>query len=82
MMIAAFSLSDEAPFPEDVFEVGEKYYVIKFGGRAPVLEEDFEKQRETLAEKYLQQKKNSYLEQWTENAQAHTKILVRENMVR
>lgn len=76
LLITAFSLSPDNPFPDDVFEHNEKYYVLRLLGREKAIEEDFEKKKDALRQKQLKQKKNEYLAAWMGYARSRSNIVV------
>ena len=76
VMITAFSLTPDNPFPDDVFEHTGKYYVIRLLGREKALQEDFEKKKEELRKKQLKQKQNQHLAAWLDYARAQSHVVV------
>lgn len=61
---AAFQLSAKQPYPEKpVFWQG-KYYILAFKNRQPPSAEDFQKEKELLARRLLEEKRRLLLEAW------------------
>lgn len=76
MMNAAFSLTAKAPYPNEVFEVNGKMYVIKQAGSEGAVREDFEKKKGELAKRYGNQKKRECLDAWLQYARAQAEVVL------
>ena len=76
ILIIAFGLSPDNPYPDDVFEYNGKYYILRLLGREKALREDFEKKKEEIRKKQLNQKKNQYLAAWVAHARAQSRVVV------
>ncbi len=72
----AFKLSSENRFPEDVNKGQKGYYVFRFRERKEPPAVDFEKERESIRKKLLQQKKNRVVEEWLEQVKKQNEIII------
>ena len=75
MMIAAFGLSLDHPYAEEVFEVNEKSYLIKLKEREEVLREEFNVNEKEQWEKHRLQKSSKYLDDWLDNVRLHIAVV-------
>ena len=75
MMIAAFGLSLDHPYAEEVFEVNEKSYLIKLKEREGVLREEFNAKEKEQGEKQRLQKSGKYLDAWLDNLRLHIAVV-------
>jgi len=76
LTMAAFSLTLGNFYPEEAFEINEKYYLVKLKQREEALLEDFTDKREEYRKKYLFQKNEKYLDDWLNNARLHSNVVV------
>ena len=75
MMVAAFSLSPEAPFAKEAFEVGGKIYLIKLKTREEAPPQKFLDEKSKVEKRYLYEKTNNYLEDWLKNGRLQANIV-------
>jgi peptidyl-prolyl cis-trans isomerase D len=76
IMVAAFCLTAESPYPEDVFEHKEKFFIFRLAGKEKALREEFEMKRDQLRKREAEQKKIQYLGGWLQHARAQSQIVV------
>jgi peptidyl-prolyl cis-trans isomerase D len=78
----AFELSEQNRLPEEVFKGRKGYYVIEFSQRkAPELEA-FEKEKEDIEKRLLQQKQFKIFEAWLEQIKDRSEIVVEKEFLR
>jgi peptidyl-prolyl cis-trans isomerase D len=75
MMIAAFRLSLESPYPDEVYEVNEKTYLVKLKEREEVIQEEFTAKEEEQGKKYRLQKSGRYLDDWLDNVRFYSAVI-------
>ena len=75
MMIAAFGLSLDHPYAEEVFEANEKNYLIKLKEREEVLQEEFNVDEKEQWEKYRLRKSSKCLDDWLDNVLLHIAVV-------
>jgi len=80
MMAAAFSLSPEAPFAKEVFEVGGKIYLIKLKAKEEVSPEEFLDKKSKTEKRYLYEKRNEYLEDWLKDGRLRANIVFNQKV--
>jgi peptidyl-prolyl cis-trans isomerase D len=68
---AAFGLSGKEKLPGKAFQVNNSYYVI----------EDFEKEKDQIIERLLQQKKFKTIENWLAEKRKSSEIIIEENFI-
>jgi peptidyl-prolyl cis-trans isomerase D len=73
---AAFELSDRTSLPQEVFQGGKGFYVIKFKQRKTPSKEEFDKEKANVKEKLLQQKRSEALRAWLEQKKNSSEIIV------
>ena len=78
---AAFELSDDRFLPQEVFQGGKGFYVIKFKQRKTPSMEEFEKEKANINERLLQQKRSETLREWLEQKKKSSEIVVEEGFV-
>ncbi len=78
---AAFELSDDRFLPQEVFQGGKGFYVIKFKQRKTPSMEEFEKEKANIKERLLQQKRSETLREWLEQKKKSSEIVVEEGFV-
>jgi peptidyl-prolyl cis-trans isomerase D len=78
---AAFDLSLDRPLPEQVFEVDQNWYVIRFERRQAPPQDRFEQQKEALAAQLNQQKAYEALEALLARLRAGGRIEVNHDML-
>jgi len=74
MMAASFRLTAARPYPEKVFEVNGKYYLIKFKQREKAKKAEFKDKEKENRKKYTFQKREEYLDDWLKNARIHADV--------
>ena len=62
-----FNLSEEAPFPEDVYENGKKVYVIKLKEVKPADMSSYAEEKELVKEELLSKKQQESIDRYVEN---------------
>ncbi len=78
---AAFELSDDKLLPQEVFQGGKGFYVIKFKQRKSPAMEEFEKEKANINERLLQQKRAETLKTWLEQKKNSSEIIVEEGLL-
>ena len=81
IITAAFMLSKENSFPEEVIEGIKGYYVIKFNDRKTPDSEEFEKEKESVSESLLMQKKNRLFEKWLTALKDESEIFIEKDFL-
>lgn len=76
---ASFALSDENRLPENIFSVGDNYYVIQFASRQEPAGEEFEKEKDQVRDQLLQQKRFKTMETWLAEKRKSSEVLVEES---
>jgi len=79
---AAFGLSDQKPFPENVIKTRKGYYVIEFKQRKQPSMEEFDKQKADIKERLLQQKRLTAFNQWLEQLKNRSEISVEDGFLK
>jgi len=75
LSVAAFTLRPEAPFSGQVFEVGDKIYLIKLKAKESAIDkEDFWGKKEKFGLRYLSEKSNQQLAAWLKNAREQAEV--------
>jgi peptidyl-prolyl cis-trans isomerase D len=78
----AFELSDENSLPQEVFQGGKGFYVIKFKQRKTPSMEEFEKEKANIIERLLQQKRSETLRAWLEQKKNSSEIVIEEGFLK
>lgn len=73
---AAFELSEKNSLPQEVFQGAKGFYVIKFKQRKTPAMEEFEKEKDNVKERLLQQKRSETLRAWLEQKKNSSEIIV------
>jgi hypothetical protein len=73
---AAFELSEKNSLPQEVFQGAKGFYVIKFKQRKTPATEEFEKEKDNVKERLLQQKRSETLRAWLEQKKNSSEIIV------
>jgi len=76
MMAVVFSLSLDHPYPEEVFEVNGKIYLIALKEREEVRQEEFSGKEQEQRRKCRLQKGGKYLDEWLEAVRAHIPVAI------
>jgi peptidyl-prolyl cis-trans isomerase D len=82
MKAIAFNLSLNDPYPEEVFKVNDKYYIIKLKKKEAVLKEEFKEKEKDYRKKYYFQKRERYLDAWLRNARMHAEVKLNLNLIK
>ena len=64
LVITAFALTPEQPMAPEVYEVDGKFIILQLADRQPASEEEFQKQRDSLAGQILQVKREQTFNLW------------------
>jgi peptidyl-prolyl cis-trans isomerase D len=75
---AAFNLSKEKPLPEEAVKTGKGYYVIRFRERQLPDAKDFEKEKETISNTLLEQKRASLFRKWLAELKDRSEVEITE----
>jgi peptidyl-prolyl cis-trans isomerase D len=78
---AAFGLSGKEKLPGKAFQVNNSYYVIQFFAKKEPPDEDFEKEKDQIIERLLQQKKFKTIENWLAEKRKSSEIIIEENFI-
>jgi peptidyl-prolyl cis-trans isomerase D len=78
---ASFALSADNRLAEQIFSVGDRYYVIQFASRQEPAEEDFEKEKEQVRRQLRQQKQVRTMENWLADKRKNSEILIEESVL-
>jgi hypothetical protein len=76
LMNAAFKLSEKNRWPDEVFEVNGNAYVIEFGGRKEPPESEFEKEKDDIKQRLLQQKQFRVIGDWLADVRKSSEITI------
>jgi len=78
---AAFGLSGTDKLPEKPFQVNNSYYVIQFRAKKKPPDEDFEKEKDQIIERLLQQKRFKTIENWLAEKRKSSEITIEETFI-
>jgi peptidyl-prolyl cis-trans isomerase D len=78
---AAFGLSGADKLPDKAFQVNNSYYVIQFLAKKEPPDEDFEKEKDQIIERLLQQKKFKTIENWLAEKRKSSEITIEEKFI-
>ena len=76
LMNAAFKLSKQNRWPDEVFEISGNAYVIEFGGRREPPEIEFEKEKDNIKQRLLQQKQFRVIGDWLADVRKSSEITI------
>ena len=76
LMNAAFKLSEQNRWPDEVFEVSGNAYVIEFGGRKEPPESEFEREKDNIKQQLLQQKQFRVIGDWLADVRKSSEITI------
>ena len=79
---AAFELTEENSLPQEVIPGGKGFYVIKFKQRKTPSLEEFEKEKENIIERLMQQKRSGTLRAWLEQKKNSSEIFIEEGFLK
>lgn len=77
----AFKLSDENKLPEEVIKGQKGYYVISFRNRQAPSLEGFEKEKEAIRDRLLQQKAIKTVDAWLTRMRSESEISIEEGLL-
>jgi peptidyl-prolyl cis-trans isomerase D len=72
----AFSLTRESPFPQKVYEAGNRYFVIELKEREEASRESFQSEKVKVGEDFLAQKKEEAIRRWLNKLREEAQIEV------
>ena len=81
MSEAAFRLTDQNPWPSEIFEVGGKFAIIHFEDRLPAGEETFETERARLVNFLASQRSNEFHNAWLQTLRSRATIEIDQSML-
>jgi len=73
----AFSLTRESPFPQKVYEAGNRYFVIELKEREDASRESFQSEKVKVGENFLAQKKEEAIRRWLKKLREKAEIKIR-----
>ena len=68
--------------PQEVFQGGKGFYVIKFKQRKTPSMEEFEKEKADIKKRLLQQKRSEILRAWLEQKKNSSEIVVEDGFLK
>jgi peptidyl-prolyl cis-trans isomerase D len=77
---AAFGLSQEKKYPEEILKGNNGYYIIAFQERKEPDSEDFEKEKENIRQRLMVQKQMKTFEDWMTQIRNNSKISITDNV--
>ena len=78
---AAFELSDQNQLPQEIIDGPKGYYVIKFKQRQAPSIADFEKEKEDIKNRLLQQKQYKAFQAWLDQRKKSSEIVIEEDFL-
>ena len=78
---AAFGLSQEKKYPEEILKGNNGYYIIAFQERKEPAIEDFEKEKENIHRRLIVQKQMKTFEDWMTQIRNNSKISITDNVL-
>jgi peptidyl-prolyl cis-trans isomerase D len=78
---AAFGLSQEKKYPEEILKGNNGYYIIAFQERKEPDSEDFEKEKENIRQRLMVQKQMKTFEDWMTQIRNNSKISITDNVL-
>jgi peptidyl-prolyl cis-trans isomerase D len=81
LMSAAFMLSEQNRWPDEVFEVNKDVYVIEFGGRKVPAESEFETEKANAKQGLLQQKQIRVVGDWIADVRKTSDITIEDSFL-
>ncbi len=77
MVITAFALTPEQPVAPAVYEVNDTFIIFELQAREPASEEEYQKEKDSIAMRLLQVKKEQTFNRWitARREQADIRIL-------
>ena len=80
LAITAFALSPEKPVAPEVYEVDGKFLILQLADRQPASEEEFQKQKDSLAGQILQVKKEQTFRLWLDARRQQSDIRILQEL--
>ena len=78
---AGFELSAQNSLPQEIIEGSKGYYVIKFKQRKAPAMADFEKEKDGIKNRLLQQKRFKAFQAWLDQRKKSSEIVIKENLL-
>ena len=78
---AVFLLTEDAPLVPEVLEANNVHYVIRLQSRKEPSPEGLEAQKDDIARRLLQQKRQEAFQQWLSDVKARSKIEIEESFI-
>jgi peptidyl-prolyl cis-trans isomerase D len=78
---AAFELSDHNKLPQEIIDGPKGYYVIKFKQRQAPSMTDFDKEKEDIKNRLLQQKQYKAFQAWLDQRKNSSEIVIEEDLL-
>lgn len=78
---AAFELSAQNNLPQDILDGPKGYYVIKFKQRKAPAMDDFDKEKENIRNRLLQQKRFRAFQAWLDQRKKNSEIVIEETLL-
>ena len=77
LLVTAFALVTEQPVAPEVYEIGDAFIIVQLLAREPALEEEVEKEKDVVAKRLLEIKKQQAFRRWltARRQQSEVKIL-------
>jgi peptidyl-prolyl cis-trans isomerase D len=79
---AAFELSEQNSLPQEIFSGRKGHYVIKFKQRKAPSTADFDKEKEEIRNRLLQQKRFKAFQAWLDQRKKSSEIVIEESSLR
>ncbi len=76
LLTAAFELSEQNRWPDEVFDINGDVYVIEFSGRKEPAESEFEKEKANVQQRLLQQKQFRVIGDWLAEVRQASNITI------
>lgn len=76
---AAFGLSEETKWPEDVVEIGKGFFVLEYRGGKDADMANFEESKDAIRQRLLQRKQYQAVEAWLQNQKENSEIVIEPN---
>ena len=77
----AFGLSAQNSLPQDISDGPKGYYVIKFKQRKAPAMSDFDKEKDSIKNRLLQQKRFKAFQAWLDQRKKSSEIVIDENLL-
>jgi peptidyl-prolyl cis-trans isomerase D len=77
----AFELSDQNKLPQEIIDGPKGYYVLKFKQRQTPSMADYEKEKEDIKNRLLQQKQYKTFQAWLDQRKNSSEIVIEEDLL-